>query len=85
MSNNSIPQKKPHKPKIVTPNHDPGRRLLAAIVVQSVIDCFYPERQTPKHARLSAAAFLQSDDGHAWLSEFGISTWKINRKLGRLS
>jgi hypothetical protein len=85
MSNNSIPQKRPHKPRTLTQNHDPGRRLLAAVVLQSVADYLFPESQTPKYARRTAAAFLNSEEGQDWLTEFGISTWKINRKLGRPS
>lgn len=85
MSNNSIPQKRPYRAKTLTPNHDPGRRLLAAIVLQSVADYLYPEQQTPKYARRSAAEFLHSAEGRDWLKEFGVSTWNISSKLGRPS
>jgi hypothetical protein len=85
MSKEIIPQKRPHKAKNLPPETDPARRLLAAVVLQCVADHLYPQRQTPRHARRSAAEFLRSEDGAAFLEKFGVSTWKAKKVLGRLS
>ena len=46
--------------------HNPLRRLVAAVVVQAVLDAHYTDSRAPKNAAAEAHDFLQSPNGK-WL------------------
>ncbi len=56
-------------------DRDPPRRLLAAVVLQAVRDCF-PERKISSRDRESAQYFLSGEEGEGWLQAFGIPAGK---------
>jgi len=63
--------------------HDPCRRLIAACVLQAVIDYIYPVARLPKCHRRSAAEFVHSEDGKFLLSYFGVNPRNITRVINK--
>lgn len=49
--------------KVMPVDYDPGRRLIAAVLLTAVTDQLWPRRDLPKSDRESAVQFLASEDG----------------------
>ena len=64
------PQNYPPPPRIqkATMEHDPSRRIVAAIVLQAVKDAYFPRRQDHKLIKYEAKLWLNTEDGFSLLS-----------------
>lgn len=56
-------------------DRDPARRLLAAMVLQAVEECY---SRNARH-QSSAREFLTGEEGAAWLRAFGIPRHKVEQ------
>ena len=52
------------------PTHNPLRRLVAAVVLQAVLDAHYTDSRAPKGTATEAREFLRSPEGDGLLRHF---------------
>lgn len=60
------------------PDYDPGRRLVAAVVVRAIRDYFEPGGDVTAGEWGTAEIFLRSEDCKSVLVELGIPVFKVN-------
>jgi len=71
---------RPHRRgRLLPPDYDPGRRLVAAVTLKAVEDYLYPPKNLSQRARHSAREFLLSHDGSDILTKLGIPTNKLEQ------
>jgi hypothetical protein len=61
--------------------YDPCRRLLAAILLQAVLDAFFPNQSVPARAQASARLFLADWQVKGWFEELGIPWERVQRRV----
>lgn len=66
---------------ILPDDYDPGRRLVAAVVLKAVEDCLYPTRDLTPAERQSAAEFLYSEEACAMIEYLNIPVGKVQQTL----
>ena len=72
---------RPKRSTVLPEEYDPGKRLIAAVVLKAVEDHFYPPRDLTPAERQSAAEFLASEEACALIEYLNIPVGKVKQTL----
>lgn len=73
--------RRPKRSTVLPDQYDPGKRLLAAVVLRAVEDHIYPPRDLTPEERQSAAEFLYSENGRVFMDYLNIPAGKVQQTL----